>query len=91
MLDFNEKIFELFYQKGSSLEDEIKGVVNYNVAVQKNGDNIKFLRKIVKGRASNSYGIAVAKLAGIPNKIIKRANIILKDLKERTAEFSVYD
>ena len=87
----SKTLFATHYFELTSLEDEIKGVVNYNVAVQKNGDNIKFLRKIVKGRASNSYGIAVAKLAGIPNKIIKRANIILKDLKERTAEFSVYD
>lgn len=87
----SKTLFATHYFELTSLEDELKGVVNYNVAVQKNGDNIKFLRKIIKGRASNSYGIAVAKLAGIPNKIIKRANVILKELKERTTECSIYD
>ncbi len=87
----SKTLFATHYFELTSLEDEIKGVVNYNVAVKKNGDSIKFLRKIVKGRASNSYGIAVAKLAGVPNSIIKRANVILKELKGKALGCYVQD
>lgn len=86
----SKTLFATHYFELTSLEDEIKGAVNYNVAVQKKGDNITFLRKIVRGRANNSYGIAVAKMAGIPKSIIKRANFILKDLKERTKNCEIY-
>ncbi len=80
----SKTLFATHYFELTSLEDEIKSVVNYNVAIKKDKDNIIFLRKIVKGRSNNSYGIAVAKMAGIPNIIIKRANYILKELKEKT-------
>ena len=86
----SKTLFATHYFELTSLEDEIKGAVNYNVAVEKKGDNITFLRKIVRGRANNSYGIAVAKMAGIPKSIIKRANFILKDLKERTKNCEIY-
>lgn len=86
----SKTLFATHYFELTSLEEEIKGVVNYNVAVKKNGDNIVFLRKIVKGRASNSYGIAVAKLAGVPNSIIKRANFILDELKNKKDKYSIY-
>ena len=51
--------------------------MNYNIAAKKRGDNITFLRKIVRGSTDDSYGIEVAKLAGIPNEVIKRAKEIL--------------
>ena len=86
----SKTLFATHYFELTSLEDEIKGAVNYNVAVEKKGDNITFLRKIVRGRANNSYGIAVAKMAGIPKSIIKRANFILKDLKQRTKNCEIY-
>ena len=86
----SKTLFATHYFELTSLEEEIKGVVNYNVDVKKNGDNIVFLRKIVKGRASNSYGIAVAKLAGVPNSIIKRANFILDELKNKKDKYSIY-
>ena len=81
----SKTLFATHYFELTSLEDEMKGIVNYNIAIKKEGDNIVFLRKIIKGKANNSYGIAVAKLAGIPNTIIERANLILKELKEKTS------
>ncbi|MBR0530967.1 MAG: DNA mismatch repair protein MutS, partial [Ruminococcus sp.] len=64
-----------------SLEDELTGVKNYSVAVKRQGDNIKFLRKIVPGGADESYGIEVAKLAGLPSKIIGRAKSLLGEME----------
>jgi DNA mismatch repair protein MutS len=54
--------------------------VNYNIAVKKRGDDITFLRKIVRGGADDSYGIQVAKLAGVPDAVIERAKTILDEL-----------
>ena len=58
----------------------MEGVKNYNIAVKKRGDDITFLRRIIRGGADESYGIEVAKLAGVPNKIVNRAKQILADL-----------
>ena len=66
-----------------SLADELDGVVNYNIAARKRGDNIVFLRKIVPGGTDDSYGIEVAKLAGIPNEVISRAKVILAETEAR--------
>ncbi len=77
-------MFATHYHELTVLEDEIEGVVNYNVAVKKRGDDLTFLRKIVKGPVDESYGIEVAKLAGIPNSVVKRAKEILVGLE--TAE-----
>ena len=66
---------------GTALEDLMDGIYNYNIAVKKRGDDITFLRKIVRGGADDSYGIEVAKLAGVPNSVIKRAKSILNDLE----------
>ena len=74
-------LFATHYHELTSLEDELLGVLNYNIAVKKRGDDITFLRKIVRGGVDDSYGIAVAKLAGIPQRVIKRANVILKELE----------
>lgn len=75
-------MFATHYHELTALEQELDGVKNYNIAVKKRGDDITFLRKIVRGGADDSYGIAVAKLAGIPDAVIKRANIILKEIEE---------
>ena len=64
------------------MENEFEGVKNYNIAVKKRGDDITFLRRIVRGGADDSYGIEVAKLSGIPEAVIKRAKQILKKTEE---------
>lgn len=73
-------LFATHYHELTVLESLMDGVKNYNIAVKKRGDDITFLRKIVKGGADESYGIEVAKLAGIPESIIRRAKEILKEL-----------
>lgn len=73
-------LFATHYHELCELEGVIPGVVNYNIAAKKRGDDITFLRKIVKGGADDSYGIEVAKLAGVPNEIIKRAKEVLAEL-----------
>ena len=75
-------MFATHYHELTCLEDEIEGIVNYNVAVKRRGDDLTFLRKIVKGPVDESYGIQVAKLAGIPSSIVKRAKEILEGLEE---------
>ena len=74
-------LFATHYHELIALEDELTGVKNYSVAVKRQGDNIKFLRKIVPGGADESYGIEVAKLAGLPNKIIGRAKSLLGEME----------
>ena len=63
------------------MEDKLPNVKNYNIAVKKRGDQMIFLRKIVPGATDDSYGIEVAKLAGIPNPVIARAREILTELE----------
>ncbi len=75
-------LFATHYHELCELEGAVDGIVNYNIAAKKRGDDITFLRKIVKGAADDSYGIEVAKLAGVPNEIIKRAKEILSELLE---------
>jgi DNA mismatch repair protein MutS len=74
-------LFATHYHELTSLEGECEGVVNYNIAAKKRGDNITFLRKIVRGSTDDSYGIEVAKLAGIPNEVIKRAREVLTEVE----------
>ena len=64
------------------MEEEFDGIVNYNIAAKKRGDGITFLRKIVRGSTDDSYGIEVAKLAGLPNEVIKRAREVLAAVEE---------
>ncbi len=75
-------LFATHYHELSELEGTVDGVKNYNIAVKKRGDDITFLRRIVRGGADGSYGIEVAKLAGIPENVIKRAKNILKALEQ---------
>ena len=63
------------------MEDKLPNLKNYNIAVKKRGEQMIFLRKIVPGATDDSYGIEVAKLAGIPNQVINRAREILSELE----------
>ena len=75
-------MFATHYHELTAMENELPGVVNYHVAAKKRGDDITFLRKIVKGPTDDSYGIEVAKLAGVPAEVTRRAKDILKDLEK---------
>lgn len=75
-------LFATHYHELTDMEAHFPGVVNYNIAVKKRGDEITFLRKIVKGGADDSFGVQVAKLAGIPDAVIERAKVILAELEE---------
>ncbi len=75
-------LFATHYHELTSMEDEFEGIVNYNIAAKKRGDSITFLRKIVRGSTDDSYGIEVAKLAGIPNEVIKRAREVLASIEQ---------
>ncbi|MCH5349911.1 MAG: DNA mismatch repair protein MutS [Oscillospiraceae bacterium] len=79
-------LFATHYHELIQLEDQIDGVKNYSVAVKKRGEDIKFLRKIVRGGVDDSYGIDVAKLAGLPNKVLSRAKSLLADMEKEKAE-----
>jgi len=75
-------LFATHYHELTELESILDGVVNYNIAVKKRGFDITFLRRIVRGGADDSYGIEVAKLAGVPNSVVTRAKAILGELEE---------
>lgn len=75
-------LFATHYHELTELEGKIDNVNNYCIAVKENGDDIVFLRKIVKGGADKSYGIQVAKLAGVPDVVIERAKEIVEELSE---------
>ncbi len=78
-------LFATHYHELTSLEDELDGVKNYNIAVKKRGDDITFLRRIVRGPADDSYGIQVAKLAGINDEVVERAKEILRSAESGDA------
>ena len=75
-------LFATHYHELTELENTLPGTVNYNIAVKTRGEDIIFLRKILPGGADRSYGIEVAKLAGLPDKVVQRAKKILKELEE---------
>ena len=74
-------LFATHYYELTKLENEIKGIKNYCMEVKEFDDNVIFTRKVIKGSSDKSYGIYVAKLAGIPEWIINRANEILLNFK----------
>ena len=74
-------MFATHYHELTALEGTCEGVVNYHIAAKKRGDSITFLRKIVRGATDDSYGIEVAKLAGVPNEVIRRAREVLADIE----------
>ena len=75
-------LFATHYHELTELEGKISNVNNYCIAVKEKGDDIVFLRKIVKGGADKSYGIQVAKLAGVPDLVINRAKEIVEELAD---------
>ena len=74
-------LFATHYHELTILENKLKGVKNYNIAAVKRGDDITFLRRIIPGAADESYGVEVAKLAGLPDSVIERAKVILEELE----------
>ncbi len=76
-------LFATHYHELTDIERELGGVKNYNIAVKKRKDDIIFLRKIVPGPADGSYGVEVAKLAGLPDRVIRRARELLKELESQ--------
>ncbi|MEA4934551.1 MAG: DNA mismatch repair protein MutS, partial [Lawsonibacter sp.] len=81
-------LFATHYHELTALEGQISGVKNYNSAAKKKGNDVIFLRKIVRGGADQSYGIEVAKLAGVPDRVIRRAREILEELESGTGVHS---
>lgn len=79
-------LFATHYHELTEMEEILPGVKNFNIAVKKRGDDITFLRRIVRGGADDSFGIEVAKLAGVPEKVIKRAKQVLTDLESTGGE-----
>ncbi|MBQ8210526.1 MAG: DNA mismatch repair protein MutS [Clostridia bacterium] len=79
-------LFATHYHELTELEEKLDGVKNYNTAVKKRGEDITFLRRIVRGGADGSYGIEVAALAGIPHSVVVRARAILKELETDAPE-----
>ena len=74
-------LFATHYHELTELENTLSGAVNYNIAVKARGEDIIFLRKIIPGGADRSYGIEVARLAGLPEKVVQRAKEVLRDLE----------
>ena len=74
-------LFATHYHELTDMENRFDGIVNYNIAAKKRGDSITFLRKIVRGGTDDSYGIEVAKLAGVPSDVVKRAREILAEIE----------
>jgi len=77
-------LFATHYHELTKLENKIEGVKNYSIAVKEKGEDIIFLRKIVSGGTDESYGVHVAKLAGVPRPVTQRANEILKTLERKS-------
>ena len=84
-------LFATHYHELTELEGKISNVNNYCIAVKECGDDIVFLRKIVKGGADKSYGIQVAKLAGVPDVVIDRAKEIVEQLSDNDITQKVQD
>ena len=86
-------LFATHYHELTAMEGMLDGVKNYSIAVKKRGDDITFLRRIVRGGADESFGIEVAKLAGVPDSVVRRAKAILKELEKNkvSIEFKAED
>ncbi|WLY85449.1 DNA mismatch repair protein MutS [Thermoanaerobacterium sp. CMT5567-10] len=82
-------MFATHYHELTKLEDQLNGIKNYNISVDETNDEIIFLRKIIPGSADKSYGIQVAKLAGLPNDVIDNAKKILNSLENSNREVAV--
>lgn len=76
-------LFATHYHELTELEGKIQGIKNYCIAVKEQGEDIVFLRKIIRGGADKSYGIQVAKLAGVPKDVLLRAEELVVSLVEK--------
>jgi DNA mismatch repair protein MutS len=76
-------MFATHYHELNELADKFPRIKNYNVAVKESGNKVIFLRKLIEGGSQHSFGIHVAKMAGMPNELIKRANEILQELESQ--------
>ena len=74
-------LFATHYHELTDMEERFEGIVNYNIAAKKRADSVIFLRKIVRGGTDDSYGIEVAKLAGVPSDVVKRAKELLAEIE----------
>lgn len=77
-------LFATHYHELTKLEEKVDGIKNYSVAVKEKGEDVIFLRKIVRGGTDESYGIHVARLAGVPKDVLKDAREILKNLERKS-------
>ena len=77
-------LFATHYHELTELENQLEGIKNYSIAVKEKGEDIIFLRKIVRGGTDESYGIHVARLAGVPKLVTQKANEILKNLERKS-------
>lgn len=77
-------LFATHYHELTELENKLEGVKNYSIAVKERGEDIIFLRKIIPGGTDESYGVHVAKLAGVPKQVLTRANEILRSLERKS-------
>ena len=84
-------LFATHYHELTELEGKIPCVNNYCFAVKECGDDVVFLRKIVRGGADRSYGIQVAKLAGVPESVIERANELVEELSDNDITYRIRD
>jgi len=82
-------LFATHYHELTELEGKLSGVNNYCIAVKEQGEDIVFLRKIIKGGADKSYGIQVAKLAGVPDAVLSRAREIVDELSNNDITYKV--
>ena len=80
----SKTLFATHYHELVGLEDKLEGIKNYHIAVKEKGEDVIFLRKILEGGTDESYGVHVAKLAGVPKAVTKRANEILKTLERKS-------
>ena len=81
-------LFATHYHELISLEESYSKLKNYTVAVKEKGKDVAFLRRIIRGGADRSYGIHVARLAGLPNSVLKRAEVILESLEDQSHDTS---
>ncbi|MBS4539927.1 DNA mismatch repair protein MutS [Clostridium sp. D2Q-11] len=84
-------LFSTHYHELTELEGSLDGVKNYKITVKEDGEDIIFLRKVVRGEADKSYGIEVANLAGVPSQVISRAKMILKELEKSDINYQDID
>ncbi len=79
-------LFATHYHELTALENTLPGVTNYNIAIKSRGEELIFLRKIIPGGADRSYGVEVAKLAGLPDTVLKNARAILRELESQSGQ-----